>query len=136
MYHSVFPFYLSMSKASLIDLGTRIPNLCVVRQYLAFTLAIILLRHLSTSLTHHLKVGSTSQRFPAAYSANSTGLDDFKYLRGIQLEEPYFHSNRRYHPCSVFLGTILPLCKHTMPSEIGIYDRSLLWSVIYCSNWQ
>ena len=135
VYHSVFPFYLSIAKASSTDLGTSITKSCVVRQYLAFSLAINLLRHFNTSLTHHLKAGCTSKRFPAAYSANSTGLDDSKSLSGIQLEEPPLHSTKRYHSHVVFFGTMLPLCKRIMPSEIGIANRSFLWLVISCSNW-
>ena len=135
VYHSVFPFSLSIDKDSSTDLGTCIPNLCVVRQYLASTLAIILLRHIITYLTNHLKAGSTSKRFPAAYSDNSTGLDAFKYVRGIQLEDPYFHYTKRSHPRVVLFGTMLPWYKQNMPSEIGIFDRSFLWSVISCSNW-
>ena len=126
---------LSIYKASLTDLGTHIPNLCVLCQYLAFTLAIIMLRSLSTSLIHHLKAGSASKRFPAAYLAISTGLNAFKYLRDIQLEDPSFQSAKRSHTCVVFFGTMLSLCERTMPSEIGIADRSFIWSVNSCSNW-
>ena len=135
VYHSVFPFSLSISKASSTDLGTRIPNLCVVRQYLSLTLDIILLRRLSTSIAHHLKSGSTSKQFPAAYSANPTGLDTFKYLRGIQPEVPIFHSTKRSHSQVVFFVTMLPFREQIMPSEIGIDNRYFLWSVISCSNW-
>ena len=91
VYHGVFPFSLSIAKDSSTYLGTRIPNLCVVHQYLAFTLDIILLQCLIMSHIQHLQAGYISRRFPSAYSDNFTGLDSFKYLRGIQLEETSDH---------------------------------------------
>ena len=135
VYKSEFPFFLSIDKAPSTDLGTHISNLCVIRQYLAFNLAIIMLQCIGTSLTHHLKAGFIYKRFPDAYLVNSTVLDAFKYLRGIQIEDPSFHSTKRSHPHVVFFGTMLTLCRRIMPSEIGLSNRSFLWLVVSCITW-
>ena len=71
----VSPGYLSISYAYFNVLGTCIPNLCDVRQYLDFTLEIILSLCCKFSLIHQFKAGLSLISFATAYSARSTGLD-------------------------------------------------------------
>ena len=66
------PDCLSISYASFTVLVTCIPNLCDVRQYLYFTLEIILFMCHKVSLTPQLKAESSRISFATAYLAIST----------------------------------------------------------------
>ena len=70
--------FLSISYASFTVVGTCIPNLCHGRQYLDFTLEIILSRRRKLSLIHHMKVYSSIISFAPVYLSCSTGLDCLK----------------------------------------------------------
>ena len=82
---------LLTSYASFTFLETRKPNLFDVRQYLDFTLEIILSLCLKVSLTHQLKEGSSLISFSTVYSARSTGLDCLGPFSGTQSTDPSFH---------------------------------------------
>ena len=76
--------FLSISYAFFTILGTLIPKLCDVRQYLYSTLEIILSQWRKVSLNHQLKAGSSLISSATAYSASSTGLDCLSSFSGNQ----------------------------------------------------
>ena len=62
---------LSICSAYSTLLGIRIPNLCVVFQYLLFTFVITLLRFLRVYLTRHENASTSSIPLCISYSATS-----------------------------------------------------------------
>ena len=92
------PDCLSISYAYFTVLVTRIKNLCDVRQYLYFTLEIILYLCRKVSLIHQLKSGSSLILFSTKYSVSSTGVDCLRSFSGNQSAEPSFHYTKIFHP--------------------------------------
>ena len=105
----VVPVSLSICGASSTLLGIRIPNLCVVFQYLLFTFDITLLRFLRVCLTHHENAVSSSTPLCIVYSATSIGFKAFLSLSGIQEHDSSFHLIDSFQPLVVFLGILFPL---------------------------
>mmetsp|Transcript_33754 Transcript_33754/g.67002 ORF Transcript_33754/g.67002 Transcript_33754/m.67002 type:complete len:211 (+) Transcript_33754:74-706(+) len=102
------PDSLSIWRASSAVCGSFIPNLCVVLQYLLFTLDTMRRRCRSISFTHHENAGSFSMWLATAYSATSIGLDALRSFRGIHSCSPPFHSTWSCHPLVVRFGTLFP----------------------------
>ena len=116
-HHKVSLLILSSFIASSTLLGIIIPNLCVRVQYLASTLAIVLVLFLITKGIHHAKAGSSAIYFWIAKSARSTGYDWLMSVIASYVELPSFHCNILSHPFVVslrrrppFLDIIIDSC--------------------------
>ena len=94
------PTILSISRSSFTSMGSLIPNLCVVRQYLSLISDINLLGLRTIRNNRHLNAGSSTIRFATAYSATSMGLDYFKSFRSIHLVCPSLHLTSSFQPNS------------------------------------
>ena len=92
------PDFLSISYASFTVLGTCIPKVFDVHQYLDFTLEIILSQWRKVSLIHQPKVFSSLISFAMEYSASSTGLYCLRSFIGTQSTDTSFHFTKSFQP--------------------------------------
>ena len=129
-HQKVVPVSSSICSASSTLLGIRIPNLCIVFQYLLFTFDISLSRFLRVCLTHHENADSSSIPLCIAYSTTSIGLDAFISLREIQEHNLSFYLINSFQPLVVFLGILFPSQLKIKPSFLSIAVWSLAWSMI------
>ena len=113
--HNVFPLFLSISFASPMLLGTRIPYLCVRCQYFDFNFLMILVLFLRVYGTHHAKAGSSVNPLFAAYSASSMGYESFRSLSAIQSVDPSFHWAHNSQPRVVLFFLVNPFAVLKVP---------------------
>ena len=107
--HSWSPFSLSISIASAVDRGMRMPNLYPDR--LCHDCDILIRRFLFLRMwaAHQSNAGSSIMRLSKAYSAVSTGLVSFSSFRGSQEVDPSAHSTSRSQPAVVcFFFVVFP----------------------------
>ena len=89
-HHKVSPLSLSIRMASSTALGTRIPYLWVLSQYLCiFKMMRSLFSH--TNFTHHTKAGSSHILFSTAYSSSWTGYESFISFSLFHVVLPSFY---------------------------------------------
>ena len=118
--------FLSMSYAYFTVLRTYIPILCDVRQYLDFTLEIILSQQRKVSLNHKTKEGSSLISFATSYSASPNGLDCLSSFIGTQSTDTSFQSTKLFQPGVVLFPCSFPLLDLIKPNILVIALPSIL----------
>ena len=107
-FQTLFPFFLSSSKACSTLVGISIPYLCVVFLILFLSAARMTCLFYRVWGTHHSNAGSLSIPLALAYSATSTRCDSFISASLIQDSDLSFHLMSSSQPFVVFLMWCLP----------------------------